>query len=104
MKKKKIPSHHHHQQKKKKKRRGSEEEAVFSPGKEEDWQGVVGLVGDNVYVLDFKRFLPARKSRCKGVFLRLKDLTDFHSPSPPICSSPGRDGVTESGSASSHNA
>lgn len=86
-----------------KKRSGSEEEAVFSAGKEEDWR-VVGLVGDNVYVLDFKRFLPARKSRCKGVFLRLEDLTDFHSPSPPICSSPGRDGVTELGSASSHNA
>lgn len=31
--------------------------------------------GNNIYVLDFKRFLPVRKSRCKGVFFYLKDLT-----------------------------
>lgn len=36
--------------------------------------------GDNVYVLDFKHFLPVRKSRCKGMFFCLEDLTDFFLP------------------------
>lgn len=35
--------------------------------------------GNNVYVLDFKHFLPVRKSRCKGMFFCLKDLTEFFS-------------------------
>lgn len=34
--------------------------------------------GNNVYVLDFKHFLPVRKSRCKGMFVCLKDLKDFY--------------------------
>lgn len=51
---------------------GSEEEPVFPQVK-----GKLASRGNNVYVLDFKHFLPVRKSRCKGVFFCLKDLTDF---------------------------
>lgn len=51
---------------------GSEEEAAFPQVKRElvSW-------GNNVYVLNFKHFLPVRKSRCKGMFLYLKDLKKF---------------------------
>lgn len=40
-------------------------------------KGKLASRGNNVYVLDFKHFLPVRKSRCKGMFFCLKDLRDF---------------------------
>lgn len=86
---------------------GSEEEPVFPQVK-----GKPASRGNNVYVLDFKHFLPVRKSRCKSMFFCLKDLTDFFfffclfflsavfsSSSSP--SSWCRRGVTEFGSPSS---
>lgn len=39
-------------------------------------RGKLASRGDNVYVLDFKHFPPVRKSRCKGMFFCLQDLTD----------------------------
>lgn len=51
---------------------GSEEEPIFP-----QVRGKTAELGDNVYVLDFKHFLPVRKSRCKGMFFCLEDLTDF---------------------------
>lgn len=79
---------------------GSEEEPVFFP----QVRGKLASRGDNVYVLDFKRFLPVRKTRCKGMFLCLEDLTDFFLLLfKKIFSSWCRDGVTEFGSASSQH-
>ena len=51
---------------------GSEEAPVFPQVKGKNRASR----GNNVYVLDFKRFLPVRKSRCKGMFFCLEDLTD----------------------------
>lgn len=45
---------------------GSEEEPVFPQVK-----GKLASRGNNVYVLDFKHFLPVRKSRCIGMFFCL---------------------------------
>lgn len=63
-------------------------------------KGKLASRGNNVYVLDFKRFCPVRKSRCKGMFPRLQDLTGFFFFSLPFffsasSSSRCRDGVTE---------
>lgn len=84
---------------------GSEEEPVFPQVK-----GKLVSRGNNVYVLDFKRFLPVRKSRCKGMFFCLEDLTDFFFVfwlffSLPMFSSSSwcRDGLTEFGSPSSQH-
>lgn len=49
---------------------GSEEEPAFAQVK-----GKLASRGNNVYVLDFKHFCPVRKSRCKGMFPSLQDLT-----------------------------
>lgn len=81
----------------------AQKKSLFSP----QVRGKTGESGgDNVYVLDFKRFLPVRKSRCKGMFFCLKDLTGFirfFFP-PQIFSSWGHDGVTEFGSVASQRA
>lgn len=85
---------------------GSEEAPVFPQVKGKNRASR----GNNVYVLDFKRFLPVRKSRCKGMFFCLEDLTDsflFFLPlfffSSIFSSSWCRDGVTEFGSPSSQH-
>lgn len=80
---------------------GSEEATAFPKVKRKlvSW-------GNNVYVLNFKRFLPVRKSRCKGMFFYLKDLKNlqiFFFVVVSIPSSWCRDGVTEFGASSSQH-
>lgn len=80
---------------------GSEEEPAFPQVK-----GKLASWGNNVYVLDFKHFRPVRKSRCKGMFFCLQDLTDFFFClffSPVFSSSWCHDGVTEFDSPSSQH-